>query len=155
MQAAPCFVFEPFRLDVPDQRLWRGSTVVPVPPKPFALLCCLVARAGRLVTKEALLQAVWPEVVVQEDVITVAIGQLRQIWAIGRAPRGLSRRCTGGAIGSSPRSWQPRHPRRASGLRRHSSSPSPRRGSSLGVRPPWPGCNSGGRQSSRVSASSA
>ena len=51
----------------------------PAPPKPFAILCCLVAQAGRLVTKDALLQAVWPETAVQEDVITVAIGQLRQI----------------------------------------------------------------------------
>lgn len=64
MQDPQCFVFEPFRLDVPDARLWRGHTVVPLPPKPCALLCCLVAQAGRLVTKDALLQAVWPETVV-------------------------------------------------------------------------------------------
>jgi DNA-binding winged helix-turn-helix (wHTH) protein len=79
MQAPPSVVFAPFRLDVRDARLWRGHTVVPVPPKPFALLCCLVAQAGRLVTKEALLQAVWPGTAVQEDVITVAIGQLRRV----------------------------------------------------------------------------
>ena len=51
MQESQCFVFEPFRLDGPDERLWRGHTVVPLPPKPFAILCCLVAQAGRLVTK--------------------------------------------------------------------------------------------------------
>ena len=45
----------------------------------MAILCCLVAQAGRLVTKDALLHAVWPGIAVQEDVITVAIGQLRQI----------------------------------------------------------------------------
>ncbi|HXH09702.1 MAG TPA: AAA family ATPase [Alphaproteobacteria bacterium] len=85
---ARCFVFAPFRLDVSDQRLWRGETVVPVPPKAFATLCCLVAQAGRLVTKEALLQAVWPDTAVQEDVLTVAIGQLRRILGDrARSPR--------------------------------------------------------------------
>jgi DNA-binding winged helix-turn-helix (wHTH) protein len=46
---------------------------------------CLVRQAGHLVTKEALLAAVWPETVVSESVITVAIRQLRRV--LGDATR--------------------------------------------------------------------
>ena len=155
MQESQCFVFEPFRLDMPDERLWRGPTVVPLPPKPFAILCCLVAQAGRLVTKDALLQVVWPETVVHEEVITVAIGQLRQLLGDrARTPqfietvygRGYRFIAPVAAAASSPDS-----PR----TRRHGLYPSPlrayRRDSSSGVRPPWPGCSSGGRRYSRDS----
>jgi predicted ATPase len=43
------------------------------------LLCCLVTQAGQLVTKEALLEAVWPETAVSEAVVTVALRTLRQV----------------------------------------------------------------------------
>src|SRR5262249_49004934 len=71
-----------------DARLWYGQEVVPLHPKTLAVLCCLVAQAGQLVTKDTLLEAVWPETVVSESVIQVAIRQLRQ--ALGdqaRTPR--------------------------------------------------------------------
>ena len=44
-----------FRLDRVNQRLPRGATVIALRPKTFAVLDYLVARAGRLVTKEQLL----------------------------------------------------------------------------------------------------
>ena len=68
-QELPCWVFDAFRLDRRDERLWRGQEVVPLHPKPFAVLCCLVTQAGQLVTKDALLEAVWPETVVSEAVL--------------------------------------------------------------------------------------
>ena len=49
------FIFEPFRLDLRDERLWRGHEVVRILPKTFAVLRCLVTQAGQLVTKDALL----------------------------------------------------------------------------------------------------
>jgi DNA-binding winged helix-turn-helix (wHTH) protein/predicted ATPase len=73
------FVFGAFQLDLRDERLWRGPEVVHLPPKPFAVLACLVTQAGQLVTKDALLAAVWPDTIVSEDVITVAMRQLRQV----------------------------------------------------------------------------
>src|SRR5215475_12405555 len=79
MQEPQCFVFGPFRLDRRDERLWRGSEAIPLPPKTFAVLCCLVTQAGRLVTKDALLEAVWPETVVREAVVTVAMRTLRRV----------------------------------------------------------------------------
>lgn len=73
--AASGWTFEGFRLDRHDERLWRNQEVVHLHPKTFAVLGCLVTQAGQLVTKEALLAAVWPETVVSESVITVATRQ--------------------------------------------------------------------------------
>jgi DNA-binding winged helix-turn-helix (wHTH) protein len=78
MPAPQCFVFGAFQLDLRDARLWCGPAVVHLPPKPFAVLACLVTQAGQLVTKDALLAAVWPDTVVSEDVLTVAMRQLRR-----------------------------------------------------------------------------
>jgi DNA-binding winged helix-turn-helix (wHTH) protein len=79
MQEPQGLVFGPFRLDRRDERLWCGSEVIPLPPKTFAVLCYLVTQAGQLVTKEALPEAVWPETVVSESVVTVAIRALRRV----------------------------------------------------------------------------
>src|SRR5215475_1673537 len=79
MQEPQCLVFGPFRLDRRDERLWRGPEAIPLPPKTFAVLCCLVMQAGQLVTKEALLEAVCPETVVSEAVVTVAMRTLRRV----------------------------------------------------------------------------
>ena len=49
------FAFAPFRLDLSDERLWRGQEVIRLTPKAFAVLRCLTARPGRLVTKDELL----------------------------------------------------------------------------------------------------
>ncbi len=62
--------------------------MVRLPPKVFALLRLLVARAGQLVTKEVLLETVWPETVVSEAVLTSCIGELRKALAeTAHAPR--------------------------------------------------------------------
>jgi len=79
MPEPQCLVFGPFRLDRHDERLWCGPEAIPLPPQTFAVLCCLVTQAGQLVTKEALLEAVWPETAVSEAVITVTMRTLRQV----------------------------------------------------------------------------
>jgi DNA-binding response OmpR family regulator len=58
LPATPSVVFDVFRLDWRDERLWCGQEVVPLPPKTLAVLCCLVMQAGQLVTKDALLRGV-------------------------------------------------------------------------------------------------
>jgi DNA-binding winged helix-turn-helix (wHTH) protein len=73
------WMFDVFRVDQREARLWRGQEVVPLHPKPFAVLCCLVTQAGQLVTKDALLEAVWPGTVGSEAVLQVAIRHLRQV----------------------------------------------------------------------------
>jgi DNA-binding winged helix-turn-helix (wHTH) protein/tetratricopeptide (TPR) repeat protein len=79
MQEPQCLVFGPFRLDLRDERLWRGPEATPLSPKTFAVLRCLVTQAGQLVTKDALLEAVWPETAVSESVVTVAMRTLRRV----------------------------------------------------------------------------
>jgi predicted ATPase/DNA-binding winged helix-turn-helix (wHTH) protein len=70
-------VFGSFRLDLRDERLWRGQETISLKAKTFAVLRCLVRNAGQLMTKDALFAAVWPATVVSESVLTVAIRQLR------------------------------------------------------------------------------
>ena len=88
MQEQGRVIFEPFCLDLGDERLWRGQEAIRLSHKAFGVLCCLVARAGQLVTKEDLFAEVWPETVISESVLTVAIRQLRQVLGDqARAPR--------------------------------------------------------------------
>jgi DNA-binding winged helix-turn-helix (wHTH) protein/tetratricopeptide (TPR) repeat protein len=70
--------FGPFRLDSANQSLWRGDTRVPLMPKPFAVLQHLVDRAGRLVTQDQLLAAIWPDTFVQPEVLRRYILEVRR-----------------------------------------------------------------------------
>lgn len=79
MQHTQHLLFPPFRLDLANERLWHGSRVIPLRPKPFAVLRYLVEHADRLVTKEELLGAVWPGIYVSETVPRVYIRELREV----------------------------------------------------------------------------
>ncbi len=70
--------FEPFRLDVANQCLWRGETRISLMPKPFAVLRHLVEHAGHLVTHDQLLGAVWPDTYVQPEVLRRYILEIRR-----------------------------------------------------------------------------
>ena len=70
--------FPPFRLEVSTGSLWRDDVLVPLPPKPFAVLAALVAQAGQVVTKEALFAAAWPDTAVTDGVLKGCIRQIRQ-----------------------------------------------------------------------------
>ena len=76
--------FEPFRLDVANQCLWRGETRISLMPKPFAVLRHLVEHAGHLVTHDQLLGAVWPDTYVQPEVLRRYILEIRR--ALGDRP---------------------------------------------------------------------
>jgi DNA-binding winged helix-turn-helix (wHTH) protein/predicted ATPase len=79
---------EAWGVDWVNECLWHGETMVRLPPKIFAVLRLLVGQAGQLVTKEVLLQAVWPETVVSEAVLTTCIGELRKaLGETAQAPR--------------------------------------------------------------------
>src|SRR5262245_3467476 len=80
--------FDRFVLDPANARLTLDGNAVPITPKVFELLCCFVGRAGQLVTKDQLLDAVWPRRYVSESVLKDHISDLRQ--ALGdqvQAPR--------------------------------------------------------------------
>jgi len=78
MQAGHVLRFDPFRLDPGNVRLWRGKQLIALTPKAFAVLCHLVEHAGQLVTKDALLTAVWPEVYVSEGVLSESVREIRK-----------------------------------------------------------------------------
>jgi DNA-binding winged helix-turn-helix (wHTH) protein len=71
--------FGPFRFDITTGSLWRGAEFLPLLPKDAAILGVLVRHAGRIVTKDALLDAVWPQTYVTDTVIKNGIGQLRRV----------------------------------------------------------------------------
>jgi TolB-like protein/Tfp pilus assembly protein PilF len=73
------FRFGPFLLDVADQSLKRGGVPVALTPKLFDLLVALVTNSGRLLDKETLFKAVWPDVAVEEGNLTKGIFSLRQL----------------------------------------------------------------------------
>src|SRR5262249_11302781 len=70
--------FGPFRLDLVNACLWHAAQRVPLRPKTFEVLVYLVTHAGQLVTKEALLDAVWPETAVGDGVLKTSMNELRK-----------------------------------------------------------------------------
>jgi len=71
--------FPPFRLDVVNQRLLRETEPIPLRPKSFAVLHYLLEHPARLITKDELLDAVWPETAVTDAVLKVSIMELREV----------------------------------------------------------------------------
>jgi DNA-binding winged helix-turn-helix (wHTH) protein/tetratricopeptide (TPR) repeat protein len=69
--------FEAFELDEGQARLTRAGQPLALPPKAFAVLCALARQPGRLVTKEALLDAVWGHRWVSDSVLKTTISELR------------------------------------------------------------------------------
>jgi predicted ATPase len=72
------YTFGPYRLDVTNARLSRGARAIALKPKAFDVLAHLVQRAGRLVTQEELLDAVWPGTIVGDSSLKSCIRQIRQ-----------------------------------------------------------------------------
>ncbi len=65
-------------LDRTDESVWYGARKITLAPKAFSLLRYLAERRGRLVTKDELLDAVWPGVFVGDAVLKVAVREIRQ-----------------------------------------------------------------------------
>ena len=85
--AARIYRFGPFVLDVGDRSLKRNGAPIPLTPKTFDLIVILVENAGRLVEKDSLLKAVWPDVAVEEGNLTKGVFSLRQILEEEGGPR--------------------------------------------------------------------
>jgi DNA-binding winged helix-turn-helix (wHTH) protein/TolB-like protein len=83
------FLFDGFRLDRRNGGLFRqdtagGSVAVPVGSRALDVLTVLVGRSGELVSKDAIMNAVWPDVVIEEKNLTVQISALRRLLDDGR-----------------------------------------------------------------------
>ncbi len=78
--------FGPFRLDARRGELVRGNTPVAVGGRALRVLGALVGRPGELVTKDELMAAGWPGIIVEEGNIPAQIRNLRQILGDDEAP---------------------------------------------------------------------
>lgn len=73
--------FGPFRLDTGAEMLFRESEPVALGQRAVVLLRLLVERAGSLVSKDALMEAAWPGLAIEESNLTVQIAALRRAFA--------------------------------------------------------------------------
>src|SRR3984957_5386363 len=80
------YEFGPYRLDAQSRMLFRGDDHVALPPKVAELLVALAEAAGRALTREQLLQRLWPDTVVEEGSLTSHISLLRK--TLGEDPNG-------------------------------------------------------------------
>jgi Tol biopolymer transport system component/DNA-binding winged helix-turn-helix (wHTH) protein len=74
--------FGPFVADAVRLRLWRAGRLVPLTAKPFEVLLVLLEHRDRVVSKDELLDRVWPASTVQENNLARQIATLRR--ALGR-----------------------------------------------------------------------
>jgi len=77
--------FGPFVADRSAYRAWKGHTPLDLTPKLLDLLFYLLARPAVLVTKEELLEGVWPGANVTDNALAQAISDLRE--ALGDEPQ--------------------------------------------------------------------
>jgi predicted ATPase/DNA-binding winged helix-turn-helix (wHTH) protein len=71
--------FGPFRLDLDRRVLLRDGSPVPLGGRALDLLCALASARGDLVTKNALMEQVWPGLAVEENNIQVQVSALRRV----------------------------------------------------------------------------
>jgi TolB-like protein/DNA-binding winged helix-turn-helix (wHTH) protein len=88
--SADILLFEAFRLDRSSGGLFRVDQAgipapIPIGSRALDLLALLVERHGELVSKDAIMDAVWPGTAVEEGNLTVQISALRRILDQNRA----------------------------------------------------------------------
>ena len=71
MQAGQILTFGPYRFDVGQGQLWRGTQEVKLTPKTLVVLRHMVEHAGQVVAKEELFQAGWSGTVVSDAALAV------------------------------------------------------------------------------------
>ena len=79
------YEFGPFRVDPDKELLLRGDETVPLTPKTFQILLVLMRHSKEIVTKEDMLNAVWPDTFVEEANLSRNIFLLRK--ALGETPQ--------------------------------------------------------------------
>jgi DNA-binding winged helix-turn-helix (wHTH) protein len=76
----------PFRLDAEAEVLYRGKDALTLGQRAVALLRVLVERPGELISKDALMDAAWRGLAVEESNLAVQISALRRV--LGEEPGG-------------------------------------------------------------------
>jgi DNA-binding winged helix-turn-helix (wHTH) protein len=83
VRVQPIVEFGNFRFDLEARLLTRGSQYLDVSPKALEVFAVLVKNAGRVVSKNDLLDIVWPDTPVEEGNLAVHIFTLRRALAEG------------------------------------------------------------------------
>src|SRR5436190_24167509 len=82
------YLFGSFRMEIRSRTVARDGQDVGLTPKEFELLRILVEHGGCLVTKETLIEGLWPGAVVDENNLAQHIKGLRR--KLGDKPEGSS-----------------------------------------------------------------
>jgi len=77
-QSRQVYEFDEFRLDVTKRQLLREGVVIPLYSKAFELLLLLVESRGRDLSKDQMLEHIWPGQIVEESNLTVNISAVRK-----------------------------------------------------------------------------
>ena len=72
------YEFDDFRIDVAHLMLYHGGAEIPLVPKAVETLLALIERRGKIVSKDELLEAVWPNTVVEESNLFLYLSLLRK-----------------------------------------------------------------------------
>lgn len=72
------FEFGPFRIDTVERLLFRGQETISLTPKVADTLLALLSNAGRIVEKDDLMKAIWPDSFVDEGGLARNISALRR-----------------------------------------------------------------------------
>ena len=70
--------FGPFLIDIAERVLRRDGETVPITPKAFDVLVALLEKPGQVISKEELLQKVWPDTFVEESNLSYNVFALRK-----------------------------------------------------------------------------
>lgn len=73
------YEFGVYRLDCEERVLLSESEIIPLPPRVFDTLCILVQNHGKILSKQAILDAVWGDSFVEEGNLTQNIYTLRRV----------------------------------------------------------------------------
>jgi DNA-binding winged helix-turn-helix (wHTH) protein len=82
----PGYSFGDIVVDADARRVTRGGEPLPVPDRHVGVLLALLSRRGSVVSKDALIEAVWQDVAVTDNSLEQAVSALRR--ALGAAPDG-------------------------------------------------------------------
>ncbi len=77
-QVRHLYEFGPFRLDPEKPCLWRNGELVSLTPKAVETLLVLVQQNGRLVEREQLMSAIWPDTFVEDGNLNFNVSVLRK-----------------------------------------------------------------------------
>jgi TolB-like protein/Tfp pilus assembly protein PilF len=77
------YEFGPFQLDAAEHVLLREGKPVSLTPKAFETLLVLVQHSGHVVEKETIINAVWPDTAVEENIVAVNVSLLRKTLGTG------------------------------------------------------------------------